>query len=116
MLAGDTLFLSGQCVADDIANGVELQARAAWQRIHALIEAAGFVKDSMLRTNNVLTDWRDFPGFNAGYAPNVSEPYLPRATVLGQLSDVRAKVQIEAIAHRDGSNAAIVQVAPLVNR
>jgi enamine deaminase RidA (YjgF/YER057c/UK114 family) len=115
MLAGDTLFLSGQSVAD-AGDSVELQARAAWQRIHALIDAAGFAEDSMLRTNNVLTDWRDFAGFNAGYAPNVAEPYLPRATVLGQLSDVRAKVQIEGVAHRDATDAAIIQVAPLAAR
>ena len=116
MLAGDTLFFSGQQVADEVTHSVEMQARAAWQRIHALIEAAGFAEDSMLRTNNVLTDWRDFPGFNTGYAPNVAAPYLPRATVLGQLSDVGAKVQIEGIAHRGGTDAAIVQVAPLVKR
>jgi enamine deaminase RidA (YjgF/YER057c/UK114 family) len=116
MLAGDTLFLSGQRVADDVTNSVEMQTRAAWQRIRALIETAGFAEDSMLRTNNVLTDWRDFRGFNTGYGPNVAEPYLPRATVLGQLSEVGARVQIEGIAHRGGTDAAIVQVAPLVKR
>lgn len=115
MLAGDTLFLSGQSVVD-AGDSVELQARAAWQRIRALIGAAGFAEDTMLRTNNVLTDWRDFSGFNAGYAPNVAEPYLPRATVLGQLSDARAKVQIEGIAHRGGTDATIVQVAPLIKQ
>ena len=122
MLAGDMLFLSGQLATDDgatekaSAGNVELQTRAAWKRLHALIDAAGFAEDSMIRTNNVLTDWRDFAGFNAGYGPNVAEPYLPRATVLGQLSNVDAKVQIEGIAHRHGADATIVQVAPLVER
>ncbi|CAN0430839.1 unnamed protein product, partial [Phaeothamnion confervicola] len=79
MLAGDLLFLSGQGGPDEDGMTVEQQARAAWQRIHGLIEAAGFADDSLLRTNNVLTDWRDFQGFNAGYGPNVAEPYVPRA-------------------------------------
>jgi enamine deaminase RidA (YjgF/YER057c/UK114 family) len=115
MLAGDTLFLSGQSVADT-GYCVEVQASAAWQRIRALLRAARFAEDTMLRTNNVLTDWRDFSGFNAGYSMNVEEPYLPRATVLGQLVDPRARVQIEGIAHRSATEAEIVQVAPLVAR
>lgn len=116
MLAGDTLFLSGQGTPDDADLSVEQQARAIWKRLHALIEAAGFPKDSLLRTNNVLTNWRDFQGFNRGYGPNVAKPYVPRATVLGALPDRRARVQTEAIAHRNGSHSKIVQVGPLVEQ
>jgi enamine deaminase RidA (YjgF/YER057c/UK114 family) len=116
MLAGDTLFLSGQGIPNGDDESVEQQARAAWERLRALVDAAGLAQDSLLRTNNVLTDWRDFSGFNMGYGPNVAEPYVPRATVLGRLPDARARVQIEGIAHREGPNAKIVQVAPLVRR
>jgi enamine deaminase RidA (YjgF/YER057c/UK114 family) len=117
MLAGDTLFLSGQAVHDDSpADDVEAQSSAAWQRIQALVEAAGFAEDTMLRTNNVLTDWRDYGGFNRGYGRHVAKPYLPRATVLGQLSNLNARVQIEGIAHRGAADAAVVQVAPLVEQ
>ncbi|QDP24470.1 Rid family hydrolase [Bradyrhizobium cosmicum] len=116
MLAGDTLFLSGQGTPDDADLSAEQQARAIWKRLHALIEAAGFPKDSLLRTNNVLTDWRDFQGFNRGYGPNVAKPYVPRATVVGALPDRRARVQTEGIAHRNGSHSKIVQVAPLVEQ
>ena len=115
MLAGDTLFLSGQGTPDaDLS--VEQQARANLQRLHALIEAADFPQDSWLRTNNVLTDWRDFQGFNRGYGPNVAKPYVPRATVLGVLPDRNMRVQTEGIAHRRGSQSKIVQVAPLVEQ
>lgn len=113
MLAGDTLFLSGQSAPGEV--GVEHQARAVWARIHALVEAAGFPQDSLLRTNNVLTDWRDFKEFNLGYGPNVPKPYVPRATVLGTLPDRRTRVQTEGIAHRGGNASKIVQVAPLVD-
>ncbi|MGT2437640.1 hypothetical protein ACU4GH_19555 [Bradyrhizobium betae] len=64
----------------------------------------------------MLTDWRDFQGFNRGYGPNVAKPYVPRATVLGALPDRRARVQTEGIAHRNGSHSKIVQVGPLVEQ
>ena len=75
-----------------------------------LLAAAGFNDQSVLRTNNVLTDWRFYADFNAGYGANVTEPYPPRATVLGGLARREAVVQIEAVAHRSGSDAVIVQV------
>jgi enamine deaminase RidA (YjgF/YER057c/UK114 family) len=114
IIAGDILFISGQSGHSDTGVDIdaELQTRAAWQRVHGLIEAAGFTPDSLIRTNNILTDWRDYSRFNAGYGANAHEPYIPRATVLGQLSSGRARMQIEGIAHRDGGNATILQVPP----
>lgn len=113
MMAGDTLFLSGQLASDDGGENAEQQGQSIWKKLHALIEAAGLPSDSLLRTNNVLTDWRDYASFNRGYGANVAAPYVPRATVLGSLSDRRARVQTEGIAHRNGNSATIVQVAPL---
>jgi 2-iminobutanoate/2-iminopropanoate deaminase len=115
MLAGDVLFLSGQTGLSE--NGrhhfdVRAQTDTAWKRLHGLIEAAGFGNDTVIRTNNVLTDWRDYAGFNAGYGENVREPYVPRATVLGSLDAPGGRVQIEGIAHRHGADATILQVPP----
>ena len=67
----------------------------------------------MLRTNNVLTDWRDYAGFNAGYgAKRPRASYVPRATVLGSIRAPDARVQIEGVAHRRGDEATILQVPP----
>ena len=113
VLAGDILFLGGQIgLARDLAEpgDVERQTRKAWERLNSLVDAAGFTPDSIIRTNNVLTDWRDYSGFNAGYGANMPEPYVPRATVLGQLFDARARVQVEGVAHRNGAEATILQV------
>jgi enamine deaminase RidA (YjgF/YER057c/UK114 family) len=113
MVAGDFLFLSGQTGLSEGEGGnvdVEQQTNAAWGRLRGLIETAGFVEDALIRTNNVLTDWRDYAGFNAGYGRNLREPYVPRATVLGCLSAPRARVQIEGLAHRHGADATILQV------
>jgi enamine deaminase RidA (YjgF/YER057c/UK114 family) len=96
---------------DKIPSRPEEQTRAALMRVRRLIESAEFHVDGLLRTNNVLTDWRSYSGFNAGYGANVSDPYPPRTTVLGQLLDPRALVQVEGVAHRYGDAAAIVQAA-----
>ena len=95
---------------------VERQTRTAWERLGSLLEVAGFTPESIVRTNNILVDWRDYAGFNAGYGAHMPEPYVPRATVLGQLSDARARVQVEAIAHREGHAATILQVPPIMRR
>lgn len=119
VLAGDILFLGGQVgLSQDAAEAgdVERQTRNAWERLNSLLDAAGFTPESIIRTNNVLTDWRDYAGFNAGYGANMPEPYVPRATVLGQLSDARARVQVEGVAHRNGDAATILQVPPIMRR
>lgn len=113
VLAGDDLYIGGQFgTAGD--NGMpqdcEAQTRAAWDRVTAILAEAGMNRDCVLRTNNVLTDWRHYAGFNAGYGANVVHPYPPRATVLGGLARRGALVQVEAIAHRHGADATIVQV------
>jgi 2-iminobutanoate/2-iminopropanoate deaminase len=115
MLAGDVLFLSGQIGLSEHGQphfDVRAQTDVAWKRLHGLIEAAGFGNDTIVRTNNVLTDWRDYAGFNAGYGSNMREPYVPRATVLGCLDVPGARVQIEGISHRQGADATILQVPP----
>ena len=113
MRCGDFLFISGQNgLCGDTPSGVQQQTDLAWMRLSSLIEAAGFAPDSMIRTNNVLTDWRDYAAFNAGYGTHVREPYIPRTTVLGMLNEQAARVQIDGIAHRHGNDATILQVPP----
>jgi enamine deaminase RidA (YjgF/YER057c/UK114 family) len=115
MVCGDVLFLSGQTgIGEDARSSFDVkeQTELAWERLHSLIAAAGFGADTMLRTNNVLTDWRDYAGFNAGYGGSVREPYVPRATVLGSIRAPGARVQIEGVAHRRGDEATILQVPP----
>lgn len=113
VLAGDDLYIGGQVGEGDdgeLATGGEAQTRAAWDRVRAILGEAGMDTQSIVRTNNVLTDWRLYADFNAGYGANVLDPYPPRATVLGRLPRYQALVQIEAVAHRLGSEAMIVQV------
>ncbi|MEO6271069.1 MAG: RidA family protein [Lautropia sp.] len=115
VLAGEELYIGGQYGADahgKLAGGVEAQTLAAWDRVRAILQAAGMSVEHILRTNNILTDWRSYAGFNAGYGANVRKPYPPRATVLGSLALPGALVQVEAIAHRGGDEATIVLAGP----
>ena len=107
MLAADTLYVGGQL---GVGDGIEAQAIAAWERVAALVREAGMELEDVVSTTNVLTDWRDYRGFNAGFARFVTPPYPPRATVRVALVDPRAGVQIEAVAHRDGRNARVIEV------
>lgn len=107
MLAGDWLFVSAQAGGGEA--GVERQTRHAWERIAATAEAAGMTLDDVVRTNNILTDWRFYAGFNAGYGAFVTRPYPPRATVHAALADPNACVQVEAIAHRRGRDATVLE-------
>jgi 2-iminobutanoate/2-iminopropanoate deaminase len=109
MLAGDWLFLSARTAGGE--PDVERQTRRVWEQIAATVEAAGLILDDVVRTNNILTDWRGYAGFNAGYGPFVTRPYPPRATVHALLADPGARVQVEAIAHRQGRDATVLEAA-----
>jgi len=109
MLAGDWLFVSARMAGGE--PGVERQTRHAWEQIAATVEAAGMTLEDVVRTNNILTDWRGYTGFNAGYRAFVTRPHPPRATVHALLADPAACVQIEAIVHRLGRDAAVLEAA-----
>ena len=111
MRAGAHLFLSAQPGVDAqgrMAGGIGAQTQAAWRRVNALLEQAGVDASHVIRTNNWLTDWRDYQPFNAAYGEFVARPYPPRATVVAGLTEPHSLVQIEACAHRDAAAAIVL--------
>jgi 2-iminobutanoate/2-iminopropanoate deaminase len=108
MLAGDFLYISGQLGPAGFDGDVEAETTAAWRRVAALVETAGMRLDDVVATTNVLTDWRHYRGFNRGFGRFVSAPYPPRTTISVGLVEPRARVQIEAIAHRRGRDAQVI--------
>lgn len=115
MLAGEHLYIGAQLgVSQDdfMPLGVEAQTRAAWQRIEAILAEAGMDVADVVRTNNWLTDWRSYAGFNSGFGAFVVPPFPPRATVIGSLTDPRACIQIEAVGHRRGREALVLEASP----
>jgi 2-iminobutanoate/2-iminopropanoate deaminase len=114
MLAGPHLFVSAQPGVEPdgrIADGAAGQTRAAWRRIDAILQAGGLDRAQVIRTNNWLTDWRCYAGFNSAFGEFVMPPYPPRATVVATLVQRFACVQIEAIAHRGGGEATVLDAA-----
>lgn len=111
--AGDYVYLSAQY---GLPSGrarsadVEAQTRGAWQRITSVLRAADLGVEDVVHTTNVLTDWRSYAGFNAGYGAFAHAPYPPRATVIGGLADPGALVQIESTAHVRGRDALYIEV------
>lgn len=105
--AGDWVFVGAQ--SSGSVPDAEGQTRAAWTRIAGALDLAGLGLEDVVRTNNILTDWRLYAGFNAGYGAFVTPPYPPRATVRASLTDPRACVQVEAIAHRQGRAATVLE-------
>jgi 2-iminobutanoate/2-iminopropanoate deaminase len=110
MLAGDVLYLSGQLGPEGFEADVRTETAAAWRRIARLVEEAGMGLEDVVATTNVLTDWRHYRGFNEGFARFVEAPYPPRTTISVGLVERRARVQIEAIAHRRGRDAQVIEV------
>ncbi|HSD42486.1 MAG TPA: RidA family protein [Burkholderiales bacterium] len=107
MRAGDWFFASARSGAEE--PGAEAQTRRAWERIAASLDAAGMALEDVVRTNNILTDWRAYAAFNAGYGAFVTRPYPPRATVHAALAAPGACVQVQAIAHRQGRDATVLE-------
>ena len=114
MLAGDELFISGLTGLSGTGSqdeSVEAQTHQAWSRIMELLAAAGMSANDILHTTNTLTDWRSYGAFNAAYGAYVRSPYPPRATVVGVLPDQRARVMIEAHAHRGARDGRFIGYA-----
>ncbi len=115
VVAGDEIYFGEQLGQDRdgmLAGGAERQIDAAWIGLEAKLKAAGCPPENVLRTNNILTDWRDYAGFNRGYGVHVERPYPPRTTVLASLEDPEARTQIEGIAYCGTEDAIIVDVRP----
>ena len=105
--AGGFVFCSGQIPLDPesgtlIEGSIEVQTRRVLDNLRAVLEAAGCSTDDVVRTTIFLADLGDFAAVNAIYAEYFSEPYPSRSTV-GVASLPRgAKVEIDAIALRNG--------------
>jgi len=75
-VAGGMLFTSGQIPVDpatgNIPEGISAQAHQALANLLAVIEAAGFTPDQVVKTTCFLANMDDFAAFNEVYAK-----YLP---------------------------------------
>ncbi len=101
---GDLIFVSGQLplnpetkkMDDDVA----AQTRQSMNNIRAILAAAGFSMDQVLRCGIFVTDLADFATVNEVYATFFSADYPARATVQVAALPLGARVEIDAVAGR----------------
>lgn len=104
--SGDLLFCSGQLGMDPdtgaLREGVAAQAEQALVNLRALLGAAGFGVEDVVKCTIFLTDLTDFATVNEIYGRTFVEPYPARSTVQVAALPKGGLVEIEAIAQRVG--------------
>lgn len=104
--SGDLLFCSGQLGMNpdtgELRDGVTAQAEQALVNLRALLAAAGFGVEHVVKCTIFLTNLADFAIVNEIYGRTFSEPYPARSTVQVAGLPKGGLVEIEAIAQRVG--------------
>jgi 2-iminobutanoate/2-iminopropanoate deaminase len=95
---GDFLFVSGQ-IAFDPATGelvegdIEVQTKRVLENVKAIIEAAGFQLENVVKCSCFLSNMEDFVRFNTVYESYFGESAPARETV--EVSRLPKDVQVE---------------------
>jgi 2-iminobutanoate/2-iminopropanoate deaminase len=98
---GDFLFVSGQ-IAFDPATGelvegdIEVQTKRVLENVKAIIEAAGFQLENVVKCSCFLSNMEDFVRFNTVYESYFGESAPARETV--EVSRLPKDVQVEVSA------------------
>jgi len=105
LLAGDTLYCSGQLgmdpVTGELAVGVLAQAERALLNLKAVLAAGGMYSSNVVKTTIFLTNIADFAAVNEAYSAAFAAPYPARSTVQVSALPKGALIEIEAIAIRN---------------
>ena len=99
----DTLYVSGQIPFDPktnalISNDIKDQTRQSLENVLAIVEAAGLIKENIVRCTVFMTNLSDFPLMNEVYSSFFSEHKPARAAVEVRRLPKDVMVEIDAIA------------------
>ncbi len=105
--AGALVFCSGQIPIDPengevVPGGIEAQTHRVLQNLAAVLSAAGSGLDRVAKTTVFLTDLGDFAAVNSVYATYFPGVPPGRSTVQVAALPRGAKVEIEAVAVKEG--------------
>ena len=105
VLAGDTLYISGQIPVDPATGafpggGIRELTAQSLTNIRAILEEAGMTMADVVKTTVFLQDMADFAAMNEVYATFFTEPFPARAAVQVAQLPKGARVEIEAVAVR----------------
>lgn len=102
VVAGDTMYLSGQLGVDpvtgELAHGVVAQAERSLKNLEAVLSEAGASFDNVVKMTVLLADINDFAAVNEVYGSFLSKPYPARSAFQVAALPKGALVEIEAIA------------------
>ncbi len=103
VLAGNTLYVSGQIPIDPatgavVAGPVEAQARQVMENVKAVVEAAGLRMEQVVKTGVFLRNMEDFAAVNAVYGTYFPQNPPARACVEVARLPKDVLVEVEAVA------------------
>ncbi|HHW59030.1 MAG: RidA family protein [Bacteroidales bacterium] len=99
------LFVSGQIPIDPntgviITGDIKMQTRRVLQNIKAILEAAGYTLDDVVKCTVLMADMNDFADMNQVYGEFFVNNKPARAAFGVVKLPMNAKVEIECIAYR----------------
>lgn len=102
---GNTVWVSGQIpldpVSGELVSGpIEAQARRVFENLKAIVGAAGFHFDEVVKATVFLTDLKNFAAVNQVMAEYFREPYPARAAVGVAALPRGADIEVECILAR----------------
>jgi 2-iminobutanoate/2-iminopropanoate deaminase len=105
VLAGDLLFVSGQCGVDEQGKAVGLgdaaaQTRKAVENIESVLREGGFELTDVVSVTTFLASLDDFDDYDRAYAEAFGSHRPARATVRADINSPDLLVEIQAIAKR----------------
>lgn len=103
ILAGDTLYVSGQipvipATGAIVSDKVEEQARQVMENVKAVVEATGLTLDNVVKTSVFIKNMDDFGTINAVYSEYFKENCPARACVEVARLPKDVLLEMEAIA------------------
>ncbi len=99
LLAGDTLYLSGQIALDATTNkiikgSIKDETRMVMENLKSLLEVAGMSMDNVVKTTIFLKDMNNFVHVNEVYASYFTKDFPARATIEASRLPKDANVEI----------------------
>ena len=108
--AGSMIFCAGQVPLDPktgqiVSEDISEQTRRVLDNLTAVLKAEGLTMSNVVKTTVFLADFGDFPKMNEIYATYFTDQPPARSTVGVSTLPKNARVEIEAIAMADESDA-----------
>ncbi|MGL4953148.1 MAG: RidA family protein [Culicoidibacterales bacterium] len=103
ILAGDTLYISGQIPFDPqtmtlVSDDIQVQTHQCLKNLQAIVEAAGLTMKQVVKVGIFIINMDEFTLINEVYAEYFSEHQPARSTVEVSRLPRDVKIEIEAIA------------------